>query len=177
MNRRKLLARLVVLVGGIGIIILLAPFVLSLKPASHLPESYTEINITRMQPMSLKLVVLRESKKVENVSSTTYYSGDGLVVIRGNKSDYYLYWVPIWEGKIMMPYRRWGQHEGYCPKFLLGGENQGAPIIFCENSEWAEFLTKQWKWSIEGKNLGEDLPDLVPVRFRISSGEMHAFMR
>lgn len=74
-----------------------------------------------------------------------------------------------------MPYRAWGQQEGTCDKLRFGQTVFGENTVYCENTEWAKFLTKQWYWSFDGKNLGEDLPDLIPVKFRIVSGIMHAY--
>ena len=90
----------------------------------------------------------------------------------------FVYILPIWEGKVMMPYKQWGQHEGYCEKLIVDFSNSVGTTIGCIDSDWTEFLTKQWKWTIEGRNLGTDLPDLVKIGYRqMQENRLEVFYR
>jgi hypothetical protein len=82
--------------------------------------------------------------------------------------------LPIWEGKVIMPWSVWGRHEGYCPDFGIGLHN-GDYVLKCGTPNYAEFLTKQWYWSINGENLGEDLPDLIRVHFVKHGTTLYAY--
>jgi len=173
---RKYLVAATITVLIIGAIISSIPFLQSLAPADHLPEHTTELDISDLPPASSKLFQMKSNKKIQNADgSVTWQSGNALLVVKDASSTIYLYSVPTWEGKVMMPYRYWGQHEGYCPDLKAVFESEKEPIIKCTSSEWAEFLTKQWKWSLEGKNLGTDLPNMIKVGYRFNGKKLEAF--
>ncbi len=144
------------------------PFIASMAPIERIPSNGFEIDISDLSVNNSKLIIMQESKKIESLSSTSWVSGKSLLVVRGDK-DYYLYRLPIWEGKVIMPWHFWGQHEGYCPDIQVGTYN-GTKVIKCGTPNYSEFLTKQWYWSIVGKNLGNELPNLQSVHF-IKSGD------
>lgn len=76
-----------------------------------------------------------------------------------------------------MPFKHWGQHEGYCLDLGISIDVKNEITIKCGSPNYSEFLTKQWYWTMNGVNLGEDLPDLIKVKFRVSDDVMYAFMR
>ena len=175
--RRKQLVVIVTCLAIIGAIFTAIPFISSMNPTSEISDYARELDISKIRPNSSRLFQIRKSKKVEEPTSTSWYSGLALFVVRDNSGKFYLYSLPTWEGKVIMPYKQWGQHDGYCPDLEVRISNKKEAIIQCGSPDYAEFLTKQWYWSINGENLGEDLPDLVKVQFRVSSGVMYAFIR
>ena len=132
--------------------------------------------MSELQPNTLKLIITQSSRKIESQSYSKWVPGSSLLVVRGEAEKYYLYRLPIWEGNVMMPWRVWGQHEGYCPDIQLGTFKDSFAIK-CGTPNYAEFLTKQWYWSIDGQNLGDDLPDLMAVHFVKSANTLYAYQR
>jgi hypothetical protein len=77
----------------------------------------------------------------------------------------------------MMPDNQWWQHEGYCPELVAEFIAGKDPVIHCKISAGAELLTRQWKWSIDGKSPGSDLPDLIAVGYKQQGDIIEAFYR
>jgi len=148
--------------------------VLSLNPPSHLPEYAQEIEIAGMATDSVKVIRLKESRKVNMENSTAWESGDALMIVKGQKGEFSLYWVPTWEDKFNMPRKFWGQHEGYCAKYGVMQRSEGK-IITCVETEAPEFISKEWVWSLTGQALGSVSPNLVNVKFRVQSGVLYAY--
>ena len=165
MRKRRILISIFFLIGVSGLIFASVPFINSLSPGKHLPENYTEIDISNLEPNSIKIVQLKESERIEDQSGLTLRSGYAILVVKDKNNELHAYWLPTWEGEILMPYRYWGQHEGLCTELKIGKYLSNEIEIYCENNNWAEFLTKQWRWTVEGENLGTDLPDFHPVKF------------
>jgi hypothetical protein len=176
MNRREALRTITTAFALVGLSIFSYPFIAALGPTNKIPSDAYEIDISGMEPYSSKFVITKESKKIESAKYTSWTPGRSFLVVRGETHDYYLYLLPIWEGKVMMPYKAWWQHEGYCQDIGVG-KYDGTFVIKCSTAKYAEFLTKQWYWSIDGKNLGDDLPDMMKVYFAIDGNTLYAFQR
>ena len=129
-----------------------------------------------MEPYTSKFIITKGSKEIESAQSTVWIPGKSLLVVRGETHDFYLYLLPVWEGKVMMPYKAWWQHEGYCQD--IGVEKlDGIYVIKCIAGDSPEFKEKQWYWSIDGKNIGNNYPDMMKVNFAIEGNTLYAFQR
>ena len=174
MDRKKFLISITTLIILVGVGFALSPFILSLNPPSHLPDYADPINITGLNDNSIKVVRLKESRKVDTGTGTRWESGDALVIVKTKHPDFYVYWVPTWESRYPMPMKFWGQHEGYCDEYGLKKAN-GELVITCLSTEAPEFLYKEWIWSVDGKALGKQNPNLVKVNFRVQNEDLYAF--
>ena len=176
-NRKNLIA-LTFFIALVGFAFASVPFLKSQNSADHPPKHTTDLNVSNLLPGSSKLFRLNQSMKREkNDGSTIWYHGDALFLVKDKDSKIYLYYLPTWEGKVMMPYKHWWQHEGYCPDLVAEFIEGRDSIIHCKSSDGAEFLTRQWKWSIDGKNLGSDLPDLIAVSYKQQGNIIEAYYR
>ena len=148
-------------------------------PADHLPEHTTKIEAESLAKKSSRLIVIRDSRLEESSTLTKYISGDALLVVKDKNSEFYVYFLPIWRGNVLMPNKYWGQHEGTCKIFEAVFPDDQEPKITCTEIESspAPSLSAQWNWNLHGKNLGTDLPDLIKVGFRERGSQVHAFFR
>ena len=177
LNRKNLIA-LAFFIALVGMAFASVPFLNPSNPVDHLPDHTTNLDGSDVLPGSSKLFRLNHSMKREKKDgSTAGYHGDALLLVKDKNAKVYLYYLPTWEGKVMMPYKHWWQHEGYCPELVAEFIAGKDPVIHCKSSDWAELLTKQWKWSIDGKNLGSDLPDLIAVGYKQQGDIIEAFYR
>jgi len=159
-----------------GIVMLAYPFVASMRPVERIPDNALTIDVSTMRPNTSRIIITKHSKKIKRQASTTWMPGSSLLVVRDDANNFYLYLLPIWEGKVIMPWRSWWQHEGYCADFGLTSHN-GKFLIKCGTPNYAEFLTKQWYWDINGQNLGDDLPHLMSVHFIREGEKLYAYQR
>lgn len=177
LNRKNLIA-LTSFIALVGIALSSVPFLNPVSPVDHLPELTTALDGSGVLPGSSKLFRLSRSMKRERKDgSSAGYHGDALLLVKDNEARVYLYYLPTWEGKVMMPDKHWWQHQGYCPElvaeFIVGKD----PVIHCKNSSETELLTERWKWSIDGKNRGSQLPDLIAIGYRQQGDIIEAFYR
>jgi hypothetical protein len=177
LNRKNLIA-LGSFIALVGIAFASVPFLNPSNPVDHLPNHTTDLDSSDVLPGSSRLFRLNHSMKREKKDgSTAGYHGDALLLVKDKDTKVYLYYLPTWEGKIMMPYKYWWQHEGYCPELVAEFTAGQIPVIHCKNPDGAGFLTKQWRWSIDGGNLGSDLPDLISVGYKQQGDLIEAFYR
>ena len=174
MSRKRFLTVITSLLALIGIGFAMSPFVLSRNPPSHLPEYAQGVDVTDMSNNSVKVVRLKESRKVESGTSTTWESGDALIIVKVQENKFSLFWVPTWEDKFNMPRKYWGQYEGYCTEYGIKPQSDKM-IITCLETDAPDFLYKEWVWSIAGKSLSSVSPNLVKVKFRVQSGVLYAY--
>lgn len=175
MTRRRLLQTMLISLMLCGLAAVLFVFMRALSPPDFRSGPTFEIAVQDMAPGSGKLIVLQKSQRIETRRYTRFKTGQGFLVLKDHSGDYYLYWVPVWDDRILMPWRAWGQHEGTCDELQFGRTQSGESMLYCKNADWPEFLTRQWYWTFSGRNLGEELPDLTPVRFNILSGVMQGY--
>jgi hypothetical protein len=177
LNRKNLIA-LAAFITLVGIALASVPFLNPSNPVDHLPGHTTALDASGVLPGSSKLFRLNHSMKRERKDgSTAGYHGAALLLVKDKDAKVYLYYLPMWEGEVMMPDKHWWQHEGYCQELVTDFMAGKDPVIHCKSSDRAEFLTKQWKWSIDGKNLGSNLPDLIAVGYKQQEDIIEAFYR
>ena len=164
MNRKVILLWTTIIFGLVGTMFIVYPFVMALGPIEKVPQDAYEVDVESFPINSSRLFITSQSKKIESLHSTVWQSGNGLVVVYEKNKKFHLFWLPIWEGKVVMPSKAWGQHSGYCSDFGLH-EKDGEHVLSCGTPNYVEYLTKQWYWKIDGTNLGEFLPNLMPVHF------------
>lgn len=177
LNRKNLIA-LAAFIALVGIALASVPYLNPSNPVDHPPDHTTALDGSGVLPGSSKLLRLSHSMKRERRDgSTAGYHGDALLLVKDKDARVYLYYLPTWEGKVMMPGKHWWQHEGYCPElvaeFIVGKD----PVIHCKSFAGSELSSKQWKWSIEGINQGSDLPDLIAVGYKQQGDIIEAFYR
>jgi len=174
-TRRKALTTVMMVLLCAGLILLSVPFIDSLSPPSHAPAYATEIDISSSMPGSFSLLHFKKGRKVEySNGGWGFRSGDALLLVRDLDSKFYLYYLPTYNGKIVMPLKWWGQYEGYCKRMSV---NFGSlpTAIFCEETqESMDWNSENWVWSVDGKNLSGELPDLIRVPYLEGNKMLHA---
>lgn len=175
MDRKRFLTITTTLIAFIGVGFAMTPFILSLNPTSHLPEYARGIDITDMSENTVKVIRIKESRKIESGISTIWESGDALIIIKTQGEAFGLFWVPTWGTKFNMPMKYWGQHEGYCNEYGIKPQSE-VMVITCLETDAPDFLYKEWVWSMSGEALGSIRPNLVKVKFRVQSDVLYAYM-
>jgi hypothetical protein len=176
MSKKRILLTSTVILVLLGVLMFSYPFVASMRPVEKIPADAYKIDVSAMLPNTSRLIITKHSRRVVSDASTTWEPGGGLLVVRGEAEDFYLYLLPMWEGKVIMPWRSWWQHDGYCPGSDFGlQQHKSDRVILCSTHNYDEFLTKQWHWSIKGENLGDDPPDLMRVHFAKEGDALYAF--
>ncbi len=116
---RKNVIALISFFALVGIAFASVPFLKSTDPVEQLPENKTNLNIADVLPDSSKLFRITRSLKIEkNDGSMSWHHGDALFLVKDKDSKAYLYYLPMWEGTVMMPQKHWWQHESYCSNLV-----------------------------------------------------------
>ena len=169
-RRTRTLGYAVVATFIVGVVIAAVPFIGSLKPSARADAlvGKRRVDISDFEPNSYRLIRIEESRLERTSQSTRFHNGRSWLVIRENSGEFTVFGLPTWEESIPMPRDIWGQHEGFC--FDLGPANteskfDESTIIQCNDpDEDTAWFAEYWYWSIDGKNVSGELPDLSPVR-------------
>ena len=116
-NRRKFLEHSISIMLVVGISLALIPLVQSLSPSEKADVFVRKIDVADFPNNTYRVVIDSEGQRINGASSTSFRNGSGWLIIRDNESEFRVFWIPIWEGKVPMPWAIWGQHEGYCSDF------------------------------------------------------------
>lgn len=176
--RTRYLGYAVIATFVVGILFVSVPFVGSLKPSekANALVGARRLDIADFERNSYRIVHVTESRLEESSQSTTYHSGMSWLVIRDDLGQFFVYWLPMWEGAIIMPRTVWGQMEGLCrdlglPKAVTTTTEQ--TLIQCnEPDEAYMWFAEYWYWTLDGKNVSRELPDLTPIRSQVEGDEL-----
>ena len=157
----------------VGIAFVSVPFIGSLQPSARANAlvGAQRLDIADFERNSYRIVRVTDSRLEESTQSTSYHSGKSWLVIRDDLGRFFVYWLPTWEGAIIMPRTVWGQMEGFCrdlgpPKGETTVTDQ--TLIQCnEPDETTMWFAEYWYWTLDGKNVSRELPDLTPIRSQI----------
>ena len=160
----------------LGIGAFLYPFLSSLSTeginTSHLPR----IKIGDIKNNEIKYIITSTSSKEEKHNGSTVYTpGSSWLVIRNDLGEFYVYRVPTWEEKVLMPRVYWSQFEGVCKKLepeLKNGKITKESKILCKDSDVNSYQQNIWKWTLEGKNISGQIPDMLVIPFKIELNEL-----
>jgi hypothetical protein len=158
MSSRRLLSLLlgVLLVVGLGFVSV--PFVESLRQPRAAGGDLPRVELSRLAPGTFVWVPPRVEAP---------YASHTLV-IRSADGQVRAFEVPTREGKYALPDLKW-EHIGLlCEDFRpdsVDGALVPGGVIRCHDPGLSEESASRWRWSYEGKGLGQSLPDMQNVEY------------
>ena len=129
------------------------------------------VDVSKLHQNEYKIIEKIKSREVNNSDgSITFKPGTSLLVIRDADKEYYVYQLPTWEGKVMMPGPRYWYifGEGVCREF---GPKPSDGIIHlntsitCLDNEPEGYFSQHWIWTLSGQNISKKLPNLITAKF------------
>ena len=160
MSRRKLLVSLLTVTVVAGLLFVAKPFVWSLNPSANAGATLPHIDISDLEPGEYR-----------------YHNSEGRgwlevswLIIRNYSGEIYVYAVPRHKGKYFMPDITWFRWGGLCDEFapeVVNGKLKENGVSRCYDEGIGEWASGEWRWSLDGKNLGNYTSDMERTRFAV----------
>lgn len=152
----------------VGLSFYALPFFLSMAPSKRAGEDLPYINVDSIQPGDL---VTHDSQGDGNSGWGTRY-----IVYRDYSGEFNVFWVMVRDGQVSLPDLRWWRPGPLCEDFRP--EIRDGKVV--ENSTFrcrspissGDWWSNEWKWSLEGRNLGKITDDMEVVRYSIEGNHL-----
>jgi hypothetical protein len=157
---KRILTYLVNGLAFIGIVALSVPFILSLNPSERVDASLPRVDLSSLEP--------GRHRTVRNPKLPEYYDGIvwSVLLIKKKDGQVKAWVIPTKNNTVMMPDIHWWRPMTPCETFgptkLNGLIDEEAPIK-CHDDSVPEWWADKWQWSIDGKNLSDQVDDMEPA--------------
>lgn len=149
---------IVIFIGFLGIS---SVFINALNPSAKAGDKLPLADISTIDENSYLFFIERPSQKSNTSSSTVITTGIGYLILKESKNTLNVFRIPMYNGKVAMPYHFWGLFDGECSDFGVDYSDKNK-IIKCKDDN--PFFKHQW--SLSGKSLIEPFPDLIKTEYR-----------
>lgn len=163
MNRKKVLAISTSCVITVGVILAMTPFVSSLKPSARADAQLKRFEMSRLEVEDLSILSgpsLGEVFDGYEIKLLGYRSSDGSLKV---------WQVPAKNGDVGMPDLHWCRPIHSCSRLSVIDIGKGATIS-CVDEDIPDWWAKEWRWDLNGVNLGGMVDDLVEATGVVENG-------
>lgn len=161
--RKKILWAMMTGVMLAGVSLCSFPFLMSMNPSEWGGNELPYVDVSLMQP--------GEIITYDRVGEGTNSSGVRYLIYLDYAGDFRVFLVPLSSGKVNMPDLRWWRWGHLCEDF--GPEIQDSKVVEgsifrCRSPHnGGEWFDNEWRWSLDGTNLGEQTDDMQLVDYSL----------
>ena len=166
MSRRRLLATAVVLMLSVGCCAVAFLLASTFVPGARARAHATQLDVQSLSPGSLRVVPV--------YPASSGRIGAAVVVVRSNSGELALWWFPMSDGQVRMPYASWRDLGVKCdrlevdssPASVLASEE-----VRCVAAESAHPETfRRWRWRLDGTPVFAGAPPLMRAEVGLVRG-------
>lgn len=171
METGRTLTAILVGLAVIGILGAAIPFLRSMEPSAKAIAALPRVKITGLNVGSYRSQV--SSEKYADTSGWTWK----VLLYRKSETTIKAWRIPTRNGAVGMPDLHWWRPFFKCEEFgptLVNGVVDESLPIKCHDESASDFWRNEWKWDIDGKNLGTMVDDLNSIDGTIE-GEFFVF--
>ena len=165
MNRRRVLVFMTAAVGLSGFALAMKPFIESMNPTDRAVANLPHIDISNIEPGGYRYVSTGRDWGFESE----------WLIIRDTEGEIYVYTIPLQDGKYLMPDLSWFRPGGFCVEFgpeMISEVVTKDSVIKCHDIEMYDWGRKEWRWTLDGKNLGEHTNDMYSPKFSVNNDKL-----
>jgi len=160
MNKRMILVSMVALMSVTGIVAASIPFFGYMKPSVTAGLTLPHIKIDKLNIGEYRIID----------SGQRGWLGESWLIIKDHQSRLSVYTIPTKEDKVFLPDIDWFRWGGLCKDFRPELENnliKPNGTIRCHDKSDYEWGNHEWRWTYNGKNLGDHTSDMIQPRFKV----------
>lgn len=141
---------------AVGISLAVVPFIKSMNPSAKAGMQLPHFDVSTLTPGEYVLS--------RNLGEVKY------LILKDYDSNIYVYWLPVKDNQVLMPDVHWWHWGGLCSSFgpdASNGKLLANGVIRCRDDIRPDWLSKEWRWTYDGKSLGKYTDDMERVKFTI----------
>ncbi len=164
MTRKKLLINVTVVMLSLGFVLVMTPFIISLKPNLKAEALLPRIDLSDLVPG--KYVIQKHPAYGNSYNGYQW----GVLMYFKNDGTFKIWDVPIGNGGVGMPDMHWYRPMFSCKDFgpsLTNGLIDESMPLKCHDDDIYEWWKPHLVWDIDGKNIKGEVDNLKPTRGHI----------